>query len=488
MLELVNNTATDAGYLVRGMASSASAAQTLQQESGIESTTTARFLIVEGRRAAENAKPEKLTLVGAIDLKGNDYRSIEISVRKNPDAIVRKELWVVDEASLAGQREASSIMTMAERAGAKVVFVGDKLQINAVEAGKPFELLQRAGIAGAEMTQINRQQVADLQQAVAFAVNRENQRAFTHLADRVVEIPNKGALFDRVVSDILTKHPEDRHNALIVVPLNADRKEINDRVRSGLQERGDIEKSGIVKDVLVGAGFSDAQKRSIAYYEPNMVVRFGRDYKSLEVDRGDYGKVIDVNQRTRTITLEAADGKHIGWSPEKQTKVEVYAIEKRDIAVGDELRFTRNNKEMEVHNGTPGKVTSVSNQEITLATKGGEVTLKGSEKQHAHIDYAYATTVPGAQGKSVADTNTLITSDSGRAMGERSFYVGITRSKTDLTIYTDSKSKAMDLIVQSQDKTSAMESLKNDATEGGKTYHEGATKNNSGGRNSVAEL
>lgn len=488
MLELVNTTATAAGYLVRGMATSASAAQTLQQESGIQSTTTAGFLLDEGRRAAENAKPEKITIVGAVDLKGNDYRSIDILVPKNPDSIVRKELWVVDEASLAGQREASSIMAMAERANAKVVFVGDKLQLNAVEAGKPFELLQRAGIAGAEMTQINRQQVADLQQAVAFAVNRENQKAFTHLADRVVEIPNKGALFDRVVSDILSKYPEDRHNALIVVPLNSDRKEINDRVRSGLQERGDIEKTGIVKDVLVGTGFSDAQKRSIAYYEANMVVRFGRDYKSLDVARGDYGKVIDVNIKTRTATLEAADGKHIQWRPEKQTKVEVYSTEKRDIAVGDELRFTRNNKELEVHNGTLAKVTSVSNSGITLTTKGGEVNLQVNEKQQAHIDYAYATTVPGSQGKTAADANLLITSDSGRAMGERSFYVGSTRSKTDFTIYTDSKSNAMNLIVLSQDKTSAMESLKNDATDGGKVYQEGATKNNSGGRNSVAEL
>jgi plastocyanin len=259
-------------------------------------------------------------------------------------------------------------------------------------------------------------------------------------------------------------------------------------VRCGLQERGEIEKSGVVKEVLVGAGFSDAQKRSIAYYEPNMVVRFGRDYKSLDIARGDYGKVFDVNLKTRTATLETADGQHIDWSPEKQTKVEVYNIEKRDIAVGDELRFTRNNKEMEVHNGTLAKVISVSNNDITLATKGGEVSLKVNDKQHGHIDYAYATTVPGTQGKSVADTNTLITSDSGRAMGERAFYVGITRSKTDLTIYTDSKSKAMDLIVMSQDKTSAIESLKNDSSDGGKTQHEGATKNNSGGRQSVAEL
>jgi conjugative relaxase-like TrwC/TraI family protein len=490
MLELLRTTAEEAGYMVRGMASSAEAAATLQKEAGIESVTTARFLLDEGRRAAEAVKPQKLSVFGAVDLDGKDYRSIEITVPRNPDAAhTRKELWVLDEASLAGQREVTSVMELARRAGAKLVFVGDKLQLNAVEAGKPFELLQKAGIAGAEMTEINRQQVEDLKSAVASAVARENARAFGHLSDRIVEISNKPALFDRIANDILDKHPHDRHNALLIVPLNSHRQEINDRVREGLQERGEIEKVSLKRDVLVPTGFTDAQKESAAYYTPGMVVRFGRDYRSLGVERSGYATVVDVNRDSRSVTLETVDGRRIGWTPAKQSKVEVYEKESRQVAIGDELRFTRNNKEMSVNNGTLGKVTTVNDSEIVLSTKNGPMHLKSSEMQHAHWDYAYAMTVYSSQGKTVANSNMLITQESGRAMGERSFYVGITRPRTDLTIYTDSREKAQELIQRSQDKASALDSMNDDA-DGltAKVSTEGGRSGGSGSRNKVAEL
>ena len=172
--------------------------------------------------------------------------------------------------------------------------------------------------------------------------------------------------------------------------------------------------------------------------------------------------VVDVNRSSGTVTLETMDGRRVGWNPEKQSKVEVYDKEVRQVAIGDELRFTRNNKDMRVNNGTVGKVFGVSSSEIILDTKDGDVRLKHGEMQHAHWDYAYAVTVYASQGKTVADSNMLITHESGRAMGERSFYVGITRPRTDLTIYTDSKEKALDMIQRSQDKTSALESIKSD--------------------------
>ena len=492
MLELVRSSAEDAGYTVRGMAMSAQAAMTLQNETGIESVTNARFILDEGRRAVESAKPEKIEVFGAIDMKGRDYRILTVEVprsMKGPDGA--KEIWVMDEASLAGQRETTKIMEMAQSVGARLILVGDKLQLNAVEAGKPFEMLQRAGIQGAEMTEISRQKVEDLQLAVAAAVRRENGAALGHLEQRIVEIENKGELLARAAGDILTKHPNDRHDALLIVPLNDDRKAINNLVRDGLQERGEIAPNAIERNVLVPSHFTDAQTQSTAYYEPDMVVRFGRDYRSLDVERGEYATVKSVDRPGHTVTLETPDGRQVKWTPERHGKVEVYEQDKRDLAIGDELRFTRNNKEMGVNNGTLGKVVEINGDAIVLSTKTGHVTLKQDVKSDAHFDYAYAMTVYGSQGRTTQDNNLLITSDSGMAMSERAFYVGITRPREDMTVYTDSKSAALKLIQEVQDKTSPVEELKtgdlvkglppNDET--GKT-----AKGSSGGRSTGAEL
>ena len=460
MLELVQTAAQDAGYTVRGMAMSAQAAMTLQKETGIESVTNARFILDEGRRAVESAKPTTIEVFGAIDMKGKEYRSWQVEVpkaEKGADAL--KEIWVMDEASLAGQRETTKIMEMAQTSGARLILVGDKLQLNAVEAGKPFELLQRAGIHGAEMTEISRQKVEDLQQAVASAVNRQNVAALGHLEKRIVEIKDKSALLQRAANDILTKHPNDRHDALLIVPLNDDRKTINNLVREGLQERGEIAANATERTILVPSNFTDAQTQSSAYYQPDMVVRFGRDYRSMNVERGEYATVKSVDRPGHVVTLERSDGREIKWTPERHGKVEVYEKDTRDLAVGDELRFTRNNKEMGVNNGTLGKVLEINGDAIVLSTKNGDVTLKQDVKSDAHFDYAYAMTVYASQGRTTQDNNLLITSDSGRAMGERAFYVGITRPREDMTVYTDSKPAAIKLIQKEQDKTSAVESL-----------------------------
>ena len=463
MLELVRTAAEEAGYTVRGMAPSAMAALTLATESGIESVTTARFLLDEGRRAVNEAKPEPVTLelFGAIDLAGKQWRTVSVTLpgKAKEGAYALEELWIMDEASLSGQREMTQLMVMAQKAGARLVLVGDELQHNAVEAGKPFELLQKAGIDGAVMSDINRQQVEDLKQAVSAAVARQNTTALEFLADRMVELGNKGALLARVAGDILDKHPQDRDRALIIVPLNDDRHVINKLVREGLQERGEIGAKQVERNILVPTGFTDAQKASTPYYEPGMVVRFGREYRSLDVASGGYGTVMSVDVPRHQVKLHMEDGRHVTWSPEKHAKVEAYQRDARELGIGDELRFTRNNKELGVHNGTLGKVTAITEDEIVLDTARGLITLKSTDKSDSHWDYAYAMTVYASQGRTTNDVNFLITADSGRAMGERSFYVGITRPRLDLTIYTNDSDKVRELIEQEQNKTSAVEKL-----------------------------
>lgn len=494
MLELVRMVAEDAGYKVRGMAPSAMAALTLQNESGIDSVTTARFLLDEGARAVEQAKPAKLEVFGAIDLDATQWRTLSLSLpAKARTGYGSGELWIMDEASLSGQREMTQLMEMANKAGARLILVGDRLQLNAVEAGKPFELMQKAGIAGAVMSDINRQQVDDLKQAVAAAVNRDNSRALELLSERIVEIDNKSALLQRVVSDILAKHPDDREKALIIVPLNIDRHKINAMVREGLQERGEIAADLTARTILVPAGYTDAQKGSTPYYEPGMQVRFGRAYRSLGVAGGEYGTVTRIDVPGHVVHLKMEDGRQLAWSPEKHAKVEAYKVESRELAVGDELRFTRNSKELGVNNGTPMKVAAISDNGVVVETAKGTLTLNSGQLSHAHWDYAYAMTVYASQGRTTNDANFLITADSGLAMGERSFYVGITRPKLDMTIYTNDRGKAEELILQVQSKTSAVEAFSVQGVAGGGRVDEdgkwrGGKGQSGGDRSAGAEL
>lgn len=488
MLELVNDVAAREGYVVRGMASSGEAALQLQKDSGIESVTTARFLLDEARRAAEASRPKVVELMGAVDRAGQDLRSLRIEL---PPSLLatsqRRELWVVDESSLMGQREMTSLMAMAERAGAKVAFVGDRLQLNAVEAGKPFEVMQRAGVAGAEMTEISRQRVDDLRAAVAAAVQRENGVALARLESRVTEIPERDKLLRQVAADLLEKHGEDRSKALVIAPLNVDREAINQHVRTELQARGAIGSNQGECAVLVKAGLTDEQKSWAAYYTKDHVVRFGGDLKRLGVAGGDYGRVERVDHDTKLVHLRLENGRAVAWNPAKNSKVEVYKREQRALAIGDEVRFTRPNKELGVVNGTFATVKAMGAESVELQTRAGSITVDRKALQHAHFEYAYAMTVYASQGKTVDAVSLVITKDSGQAMGERSFYVGITRERDDLKIYTDSTTRAMALVASAQEKTSALHEVQRNATSDSDSTDDGSKKPGVG-KGAVLEL
>jgi hypothetical protein len=68
-----------------------------------------------------------------------------------------RQLWIVDEAGLMSSRGAEIVLRKAQEVGVKVVFVGDRRQHAAVEAGQPFGYLQGAGLVAVKLDEIQRQ-------------------------------------------------------------------------------------------------------------------------------------------------------------------------------------------------------------------------------------------------------------------------------------------------------------------------------------------
>ena len=117
------------------MSGTKKAANTLMKETGIESNTNTMFL-------ANARKAQK------------EWDQIKLD---NPEAVRQKELWIVDESSFAGQQQLNEISNLAIKADARVVFVGDKMQLQSIAFGKPFEVGQKRGLDFEQMKDINRQ-------------------------------------------------------------------------------------------------------------------------------------------------------------------------------------------------------------------------------------------------------------------------------------------------------------------------------------------
>lgn len=148
----------EAGFRVRGVAVAAKAAEGLQEQSGIPSTTIARFLSLAD--------------------VGEDGR-----VR---DGLRENDVVVVDEAGMVGSRDMHSVLTLAAEASAKVILIGDDKQLQPVAAGTPYKDL-RESLESSTLTEIRRQKDSGLRQAV---------RDFSegNIAEGIKRIVDRGAL------------------------------------------------------------------------------------------------------------------------------------------------------------------------------------------------------------------------------------------------------------------------------------------------------
>jgi len=77
----------------------------------------------------------------------------------------QQRLYFIDESSLASTKQVHEFLTRLH-ARDRVIFVGDTRQHQGVEAGKPFEQLQQAGMHTAQLDQIVRQKDPLLKEAV----------------------------------------------------------------------------------------------------------------------------------------------------------------------------------------------------------------------------------------------------------------------------------------------------------------------------------
>lgn len=102
----------------------------------------------------------------------------------------------------------------------------------------------------------------------------------------------------------------------------------------------------------------------------------------------------------------------------------------RNYQVGDEVLCLRNNRRLDVLNGTTGTITTLDGERVEIATDRGPRCLP-FDYASAHLTRAYAMTVHKAQGQTVDTTHVLLADDAYREMA----YVMLSRHRDVTAIY-----------------------------------------------------
>lgn len=502
MIDSVRAEAEKEGYTVKGLAPTGQAAQKLEEGAHIQGAETVdRFL---GRGAPMDSK----TIV------------------------------VVDEASMLSTQEWDALTRRADETGARMVVAGDTRQLKSIEAGDLYSELQvRKEMGVEELKEINRQKDEGYKRIVEDLSEKKVDSAFNKMEEqgRITEIADRNTRLDAISKDFLNDTKISYKDTIIVTARNADRRDLNDRIRGELQERGKVSKEShqftirnsnslsneekrfaqnyrsgeglFVKEKIAGLEkgkdvwtevkvksadykikISRAQWRELFQYD-NEERRYilkemrGERFEKVKLtglEKGTEGRIISVDEKNHTITVGARGGRKVEIDLKSNGhKIETWREEQRDFSKGDKVVFTKNNRSMGVMNGHTGTIDNIDlHGNVTVRMRDGR-NVKFDQSSYSHIDYGYAVTVHKSQG----DTKEKVihNADTKHRMSYNEIYTSSTRGRQDLKVYTNSKSE-----FQEQAKTEVVKrsTLNHDASErqGSKREHEAREFGNGRGR------
>ena len=456
MLEVVKNIAQDNGLTIRGMSGTKKAANTLMQETGIQSETNAMFLI--------NARKAQ--------------KEFDQAQKENPNISREKEIWVVDEASFAGQQQLNQIADYAIKADARVIFLGDKMQLQSISFGKPFEIGQEKGMDYSEMKDINRQKTQELKTIVETTLGDKKEsleafnikKALDVMLNKQLIHEDKSAL-ENLVEKVASLPKDERDNSMVITPFNTNREAYNELYRDKLKEKGELGDTEAQLDTLKRTVRTSEQLKDAFYYKENDLVKFGAAVRYLGIEKHEVLKVVGFTDKRSAIKLENKEGKIIFWKPAKSHRPTAYESKSIKVAVGDKIKFTANDQDKEnpkYANNTEAVVTKIEGDSITVRTKDG-IEFNLDKNKDKHLDYNYASTVYASQGSTYQNTYLYIHMNEkaseiekrnlSKVVGDRMFYVALTRSKMQFEVHTNDKMQLKEALSTKQGKTFALGEL-----------------------------
>jgi ATP-dependent exoDNAse (exonuclease V) alpha subunit len=339
----------------------------------------------------------------------------------------------------------------------RVLLIGDTRQHQGVEAGRPFEQLQGAGMRTAKLDEIVRQKDPALKSAVELLAKGQVSAALESLQQqaRVKEIPGTE---DRIRA-IARSYVESPERTLIVSPDNASRCELNVAVRQELKANGTLAPEDHTFRVLVHRQDMTGAERSWAsHYEINDVVRYSRGSNNLGIEAGAYGAVVAIHPAANLLTVEKSSGEQATYDPRRLTGVSVYREINREFSVGDRIQFTAPDKSLGVANRDLAAIESIAPDGRISARLDNSRQVEFDPAEHRHFDHGYAVTSHSSQG--LTAERVLVNADTGvhpDLLNSRFGYVSISRASHEATLFTDSLAKLSPQLNADVSKTSALE-------------------------------
>ncbi|MBI1827222.1 MAG: relaxase domain-containing protein [Planctomycetes bacterium] len=280
-----------AGYHVIGGALAAKAARELQKGSGIRSGTLRTIELLMKPTFAWKLRHHLLQLLRA-GVGKPTYRFKQLKIDK-------KTVLIIDEANMVGTRQMARFVDATRRGGGKLVLVGDRQQLQAIEAGAPFAALADRH-EPAKLTKIIRQREEKDRKLVQELAKGNAKGALKDLAERglLTVAKDRSEAMDRLVTDWADAHGHHSERALIFCGTNVETEALNLQCQDARLRAGRLSPAHCVR------------LRDGYIFEGDRVL-LDKNSRPLGVHNGDLGTVVSKGRLRNTITVALDDGRDV---------------------------------------------------------------------------------------------------------------------------------------------------------------------------------
>ena len=369
-----------------------------------------------------------------------------IANAKNREGLLPgKTVLILDESSLADTKSIESLCAIAKKNDFRLVFQGDSRQLESVEAGGVFSYLQKSeALETARIETSMRQKNADREMREAVLLARDNpERSIKKLEDI-------GKIHTTLLPKTIAKEKYlENRETLILTNTNSLKNSINNEIKAELVERGEL-KNGVEITTFKSATLTTVEKPEAV---AGQYFKAERDYKSLNIEKGELFKIIE--NKNGVLTLENEE-KNVVFDTHKNKKFDIGTVKKETFYEGEKIELNSNDY---IRNGLKNRdnvfISKIENGEIYFKKNEHAKELKMNIERNKSMDISsgYAKTVHSSQGLTV--DRAVFIADS--RVDNRVFMVAATRIKSDLEVYTDNVERLKQSVKFTQDKQVALE-------------------------------
>ncbi|WHS30400.1 Ti-type conjugative transfer relaxase TraA [Brucella sp. NM4] len=186
-------------------------------------------------------------------IKSRTLASLEMAWVGGRDLLESGDVLVIDEAGMISSQQMARVLKVAEDAGAKVVLVGDAMQLQPIQAGAAFRVISdRIGFA--ELAGVRRQRDEWAREASRLFAHGEVEKGLDIYArqGRLAEAETRTEIINRIVEDWTDARRDLLHKAeneetarqlrgdelLVLAHTNEDVKRLNASLRQVMAEEG----------------------------------------------------------------------------------------------------------------------------------------------------------------------------------------------------------------------------------------------------------